>query len=143
MGILCFSFFFFFGDDLQVYLSWMGFAEGARCGRSLKVAVTFAFRLCSLCSGTGSVRIAAVMSLTDVVPSLFLVQAAVAVVQLFPFRGSAQGVQVQALHVPSLVFTLNAVSMAGYWLKNSQQLMMPRTDRGICFYYRRLFSPVV
>lgn len=49
------------------------------------------------------------MSLTDVVLSLFLVQAAMAVVQLFPFRGSVQGVQVQALHV----FTLNAVCMAG------------------------------
>lgn len=49
------------------------------------------------------------MSLTDVVLSLFLVQAAMAVVQLFSFRGSVQGVQVQALHV----FTLNAVCMAG------------------------------
>ncbi|KAL7395359.1 hypothetical protein ABVT39_015111, partial [Epinephelus coioides] len=55
--------------------------------------------------------------------------AAVAVVQLFSVRGSTQGVQVRALRAPSPVFTLHPVSMAGYLAKNSQQLMMSRTDR--------------
>ena len=73
---------------MQDYLSWMGCDEGARCGRRLKVVLTFAI---SLRRGTDSLWIGPVMSLTDVVLSLFLVQAAMAVVQLFSVRGSAQG----------------------------------------------------
>lgn len=104
---------------MQDYLNWTGWDEGARCGRSLKVAPTFAFSLSSLRRGTESVWTGPVMSLTDVVLSLFLVQAAVAVVQIFSVRGSAQGAQVRALRAPSPVFTLHPVSMAGYWLKTA------------------------
>lgn len=59
----------------------MGWVEGARCGRSLKVALTFAFSLRFLRRGTDSMWIDPVMSLTDVALSLFLVQTAMAVVQ--------------------------------------------------------------
>lgn len=62
--------------------------------------------------GTDSVWTGPVMSLTDVVLSLFLVQAAMAVVQLFSVSGSDEGLW--ALRAPYAVFTLHAVSMKGY-----------------------------
>lgn len=55
----------------------------------------------------------ALMSLTDVVLSLFLFQAAVAVVQLFPVRGSDRELGPFCVRPPSL-FTFHPVSVAGY-----------------------------
>lgn len=90
------------------------------------MALTGAFSPGSFSRGTdrlrlGAVRAARLMSLTDVVLSLFLFQAVVAVVQLFSVKGSDREAGPFCVRPPSL-FTFHSVSEAGYcWLKNSQQ----------------------
>lgn len=120
----------FLGGWMQDYLNWMGWDEGARCERSMKVALTFAFSLSSSvgawtrpshepnrcgplsvprpgCHGSRSVILC----------------------QRFSPASTGSGL---ACALPSVYPS----SCQHGWIlaKNSQQLMMSRTDKGICFH---------
>ena len=104
----------YFGSMNVVLFELNGLGCGGEVWKESERGTDFCIQSLLPCRGTDSVRISPVMSLTDVAVSLFLIQAAMAVVQLFTLRGPAQ---VWALRVPSPVFTLHPVSMAGYRLK--------------------------
>lgn len=96
------------GEWMKDYMKRTEWKEGARC--EIRMALTLA-------SASAEGHSGPVMSLTDVLLSLFLIQTAMAVVQLFSVRGSHRGTW--ALRAPSPVFTVHPVSMAGYRLKTA------------------------